>query len=95
MSWLDELSVTRGASREEIYESVKKVMQKEFSFSDDELALSRHLVDDLDFDSIDAIDLAVRLEELTGLEIGEQQLKSLVTVGDIVELVYASLEREH
>jgi len=93
MSWLDELSVAKGATREAIYESVKAVMRKEFSFGEDELALSSRLVDDLDFDSIDAIDLGVRIEELTGQEIEGEELKSLVNVGDIVELVHSSLER--
>jgi acyl carrier protein len=48
-----------------------------------------HLIDDLDLDSIDAIDMVVRLQEVTGRRVAEEELRSLRTVGDIVALVQA------
>jgi acyl carrier protein len=50
------------------------------------------LVDDLGLDSIDAIDLAARLEELTHRRLGEDQLRSLRTVDDVVTLIQNMLE---
>lgn len=46
-----------------------------------------HLVDDLDLDSIDAIDLAVKLEEETGRDISEEDLRGLQVVQDVVDLL--------
>lgn len=62
-------------------------MKVEFHFRDEELRLSTHLVDDLDLDSIDAVDLAVRVEEKTGLSLSEADLKSFRTIQDIVDLI--------
>ena len=44
-------------------------------------------LDDLDLDSIDAIDLAVELEQETGLRLEEQELRQIRRVKDIVDLV--------
>ena len=74
-------------SKDEIFKWVTDLMKVEFHFRDEELRLSTHLVDDLDLDSIDAVDLAVRVEEKTGLSLSEADLKSFRTIQDIVELI--------
>ena len=74
-------------SKDEIFKWVTDLMKTEFHFRDEELRLSTHLVDDLDLDSIDAVDLAVRLEEKTGLSLDEADLKSIRTIQDIVDLI--------
>jgi acyl carrier protein len=50
-----------------------------------------HLIDDLDLDSIDAIDLVVSLESETDLDVTEDELKALRVVQDIVDLVHRKL----
>jgi acyl carrier protein len=42
----------------------------------------------LDLDSFDAIDLAISMESKTGIKLQEEELKSIRTVSDIVEIVY-------
>ena len=74
-------------SQNAIFELVREVLQKEFEFGADELSLDTHLVDDLDLDSIDAIDLAVRLEERTGVSFEEEELKAIRTIRDVVDLI--------
>ena len=74
-------------SKDEIFKWVADLMKTEFHFRDEELRLGTHLVDDLDLDSIDAVDLAVRVEEKTGLSLSEADLKSLRTIQDIVDLI--------
>jgi acyl carrier protein len=74
-------------SRDEIIAMVNEVLRQEFDFADEELTLDTHLVDDLDLDSIDAIDMAVRLEERTGLHFEDDDLKSLQTIRDIVDKI--------
>ena len=52
--------------------------------------------DDLDLDSVDAVDLAARLEELTGKRFDESRFKSIATIGDIVDIVEDALSaKEH
>jgi len=78
-------------SRSEILEWVVEVFQREFEFERDELRLDTHLMDDLDLDSIDAVDLAVRVEEKTGLSLSADDLKGLQTLRDVVELIHERL----
>jgi len=78
-------------SKEEIFASVRDLLVREFELGPDEIRPTTHLILDLDLDSIDAIDLAVRLEEQTGHALEEEELKSLQTVADVVELVFGKL----
>jgi len=74
-------------SRDEIFEKVVEVLADSFEIEASEIHGDSHVVDDLDLDSIDAIDLAVGLRELTGLELSEAELKSIRVVQDIVDLL--------
>jgi acyl carrier protein len=75
------------SSREEVYEDVKSVLVQTFGISEGEIEPSKRLVDDLDLDSIDAIDFAVRLEERVGFAPKGQELRALVTVEDVVTFI--------
>lgn len=75
------------ASRDEIFKWVIDVLQEEFDFSGDSLALDTHLIDDLDLDSIDAIDMTVRLEERTNISFSDSDLKAMRTIRDVVDLI--------
>lgn len=48
---------------------------------------SSHFQNDLDIDSLALLDLISVVEERIGLELDESQLRSVVTVGDAVDLL--------
>ena len=79
-------------SKEEIFEEVRSILCREFEFSPEDVLPTSHLIDDLDLDSIDAIDLAVKLEEHVGLDLDEKELRSLRLVQDVVDVVYKHLD---
>ena len=83
--------MTESWGKEEIFERVTEVLVKSFEIDAAEIRLDSHVIDDLDLDSIDAIDLAVGLRERTGLDLTEDELKSIRVVQDIVELLRAKL----
>ena len=74
-------------TREEILARVTAILVESFALEPERVTPSAHLVDDLDLDSIDAIDMVVRLQEETGLEVEEDELKQIRLVGDVVALV--------
>jgi acyl carrier protein len=78
-------------SKPEILAQVRSAMAELFELSPEAIQLDAHLIDDLDLDSIDAIDMAARLQQLTGRRVPEEALKSLRTVADVVELVHEQL----
>jgi acyl carrier protein len=79
-------------TREQIFARVQEIMVKSFELGPEEICLSANLIDDLDLDSIDAIDLAVGLEQETALTVSEEELREVRLVGDIIDLVYRRLQ---
>jgi acyl carrier protein len=78
-------------TRPEVLELVRRVLAAEFELDAAAIDEATHLVDDLDLDSVDAVALAVRLEEETDLALEEEALKALRTVGDVVGAVHGRL----
>ncbi len=78
-------------SREEILGEVRKTLHELFDIDPARVTLGTRVVEDLDLDSIDAIDLAVRIEELTGSRLAEDALRSIRTVEDVVMLLEKQL----
>ena len=78
-------------TRDEIFARLQAILVESFELDEAEIRLEAHLIDDLDLDSIDAIDLAVGLESELSLEVSEEELRGLQRVSDIIELVSTRL----
>jgi acyl carrier protein len=78
-------------SKDEILLRVSEVLVETFDVEPDQIQATTHLVDDLDLDSIDLIDLVVRLEEETNLDLAEDELRKLRVIQDVVDLVHRKL----
>ena len=74
-------------TRPEILEQISRELQALFELPKDNITLQARLYEDLDLDSIDAVDLVVRLQEITNKRIRPDQFKSVRTVEDIVDAV--------
>ena len=74
-------------SREEIYARIRDTLIEHFEIAPERVTIEAHLMDDLELDSIDAIDMAVRIQKMTNVRVEEEDLRKLRTVGDTVELV--------
>ncbi|MFO0689806.1 MAG: acyl carrier protein [Myxococcota bacterium] len=77
----------RPHDRESVLARIREILAESFEIEPASIQLDSHLIDDLDLDSIDAIDLAVELEQETGLRLEEQELRRIRQVKDIVDLV--------
>lgn len=82
-------------AKNEIYEKVKQIMAELFELDPEEITLESKLVDDLDLDSIDAVEMIVQLQKLTGKRINPEQFQSVVTVEDVVNILNKLLEEQH
>lgn len=78
-------------SKEQIYQRIREILVESFELDADEIRMDAHLIDDLDLDSIDAIDLAVGLEQEIDLQVDEKELRTIRQVADIVNLVHARM----
>jgi acyl carrier protein len=78
-------------SKDEILKWVVEIVAREFGFDVANLGPETRLAEDLDLDSIDAIDMAVRIEEKTRLAFSGEDLQSIQTIQDAVDLIHARL----
>ena len=74
-------------TRDEITQRIVETMSETFDLPAGDITLEADLFEDLDLDSIDAIDMAVQLQDLAGQRVPEEALRSLRTVKDVVDLV--------
>lgn len=77
--------------REDILTAIKEIMVELFEMDEQAITMEAKLYEDLDFDSIDAVDMIVRLKEMTGKAIKAEDFKTVRTIGDVVEAVYKML----
>lgn len=75
-------------NRDEILQSIRNIMQEMFEIEAEDVTLAAHLYEDLDFDSIDAVDMIVKLKEITGKALKPEDFKNARTINDVVEAVY-------
>jgi acyl carrier protein len=80
-------------TREQIYNDVRAMMADTFELEPERITLSARLYEDLDLDSIDALDMVVKLQELIHRRVEERELRALRTVSDVVEMVAATFAR--
>ncbi len=74
-------------SKNEIFEQTKQIMQELFELDEEQLVPEARLYEDLDIDSIDAVDLLIELKKFSGKSIEPERFKDVKTLGDIVNTI--------
>lgn len=77
----------------DILERLRDMLRDTFEIEPARVTPSAHLFSDLGLDSIDAVDLAIQVQEMTGMRIKPEDFKNVRTVGDVVGTVRGLLER--
>jgi len=65
------------------------MMKELFELEAERVQPEAKLIDDLELDSLDAIDLAVKVEETTGLAFDETKIRQMRTVSDVIDAIEA------
>ncbi len=81
-------------SRDEVYDKVVAILADLFEVERTEISPQSQLYEDLDIDSIDAVDLLVELKTYTGKKMAPEDFKSVRTVTDVVDSVCALVEED-
>ena len=74
-------------SQEEIYRRTVAVLEELFEIDPQHVSPETRLYEDLDIDSIDAVDLIVELKKITGKKLQPDEFKSVRSVQDIVDAI--------
>ncbi len=81
-------------SKEQIFAQLQDILNNLFEIDKDDVTLDSTLYEDLDLDSIDAVDLVVQLQSFTGRKFKPEEFKSVRTVGDVVDTIVAALAQD-
>jgi acyl carrier protein len=87
------ISLSHAMTKEDIYPTLVNMLHEMFELDRSKITLDANLYSDLDIDSIDAVDLAVKLKELTGKRLQPEVFKSVRTVQDVVDALTVLLEK--
>jgi acyl carrier protein len=72
---------------------VVDILHEMFELDKSKITPDTNLYSELDIDSIDAVDLAVKLKDLTGKRLQPEVFKSVRTVQDVVDALTGLLEQ--
>lgn len=86
------MTLATPTTKEEIYPWVVDILHEMFDLEKAKITPESNLYSDLDIDSIDAVDLAVKLKQLTGKRLQPEVFKSVRTVQDVVNALAGLLE---
>jgi acyl carrier protein len=78
--------------RQELEEKVRKVLAENLGRDFEEVTLEARLEEDLDADSLDLVEAVLALEEELGVKIPEEEMESVKTVREAVDLVSGKIE---
>jgi len=87
------MTLASSVSKEEIYPWVVDILNEMFELDKAKITGEANLYTDLDIDSIDAVDLAVKLKELTGKRLQPEVFKNVRTVQDVVDALAGLLAK--
>ncbi|NRB23619.1 acyl carrier protein [Shewanella sp.] len=74
-------------SREQILHTLTRILVEEFEIDEADISPSASLYEELDLDSIDAVDLVIKLQQMTGKKIKPEEFKAVRTVDDVVSAI--------
>lgn len=80
--------MTSNISKEDIFNELKTILVDDLEIPEAEIKESSNLFTDLDLDSIDAVDIAVRMQRYTDKKLPPEEFKKIQTIDDVVNAIW-------
>lgn len=75
-----------------VFDKVKKIIVDQLDVEEDKVTEAASITGDLGADSLDVVDLVMSFEEEFDIEIPDDQVEKIKTVGDIVKFIEEKVE---
>ena len=82
----------KNMTKDDIFEKIKDILSSDFEINAEDIIPEAQLYEKLDLDSIDAVDLVVKMKEYIPGKVDPALFKNARTVQDIVDLLYPLIE---
>lgn len=73
-----------------VFEKVRDIIVDQLDADENDVILEASIIDDLGADSLDVVDLVMSIEEEFDVEIPDEEVENIKTVGDIVKYIEAN-----
>ncbi|MDE5600464.1 MAG: acyl carrier protein [Oscillospiraceae bacterium] len=70
-----------------VFDEVADILVDQLDVEKDKITMESSIIENLGADSLDVVDLVMSLEEEFGIEIPDEQIENMKTVGDIVKYI--------
>ena len=80
--------------QKEIFQRIAQVLEDLFEVDPDKVTPEARLYEDLDIDSIDAVDLVVELKKITGKKMQPDDFKAVRSVQDVIDAISRLLNED-
>lgn len=70
-----------------IFEKIVEIIREQFNIEESDINLETSFMDDLNADSLDLVELIMSLEDEFELEIEDEEVETIKTVGDAIEYI--------
>ena len=84
--------MTSNYTKDDIYNELKTILIEDMELPEEKITGDANLYEDLDLDSIDAVDIAVRMQRFTEKKLSPEEFKQIRTVDDIVNAAWKLIE---
>ncbi len=72
---------------QDVFKALKDTLVEQFDIDPAKITPEARLAEDLDLDSIDAVDMIIKLQEMTGRKVSPEDFKSVRTVADVQQVI--------
>ena len=72
---------------QDVFKALKDTLVEQFDIDPAKITPEARLYEDLDLDSIDAVDMIIKLQEMTGRKVSPEDFKSVRTVADVQQVI--------
>jgi acyl carrier protein len=70
-----------------VFEKVRAIVVEQLDVEEDIVTLDSSIIDDLNADSLDIVDMVMTIEEEFDIEVPDEEIENMKTIGDIVKFV--------
>ena len=75
---------------DEIFERVRTMLAEQLEIDEDRITMDSNIMEDFDADSLDVVDMVMSLEDEFDIEVPDEEVEKLHTVGDVVRFIDAN-----
>ena len=75
-----------------VFDKIKDIIVEQLDVEEDAVTMEASVTEDLGADSLDVVDLVMSIEESFDVEIPDEEVENIKTVGDIVKYIENKVE---